>query len=338
MEDGNMNTVIKYKVFTIVILVSLLTGCTKAQGGPPVSEPLITEEVSALTLSPEQNNVDRAWVALNNNDFDGAIKYAQEYIDAWEAVALKQQIELTEEPPLGEVTEDEKIAIFNNWALNGVGTAYFIEGSAFEGLNEIETAKEAYEKAQNFPYARTWDPDQGFFWSPADGAIKNISVLAGDKFEPPDTEIIKINTLIADNKFEDAQQEIDRLGDLSLFPLSIELIYAQLKLIILEDKWAMTLPAGDERTQRMNIAIYWGDHLGLVCQLSQAAIDLIGPSTTHVRTLDKVLEINKIAKASLQENPCTYQPVEGEFDTDKFLKQLILFSDFMDRVENLSLD
>ncbi|MBL8107894.1 MAG: hypothetical protein JNJ72_20165, partial [Anaerolineales bacterium] len=76
----------------------------------------------------------------------------------------------------GTVTNDEKKLIFANWALNDVGTAYYIKALALEKLGRLSEAREAYEKTVSFEFARCWDPS-GFFWSPAEAASENLAKL-----------------------------------------------------------------------------------------------------------------------------------------------------------------
>ena len=117
-----------------------------------------------------------AWDALDNGQYETAIENAQRCIDLFEDEAIRQQDALTEPPPLGPVSSAQKQEISSNWALNDVGTCYFIMGQALEKLGRIEDAKSAYRGAQRFPYARTWDP-KGWFWSPAEGASKRLAEL-----------------------------------------------------------------------------------------------------------------------------------------------------------------
>ena len=101
---------------------------------------------------------------------------AQKCIDLFETTATEQQAKLTSAPPDGAVSDDQKKAIYANWALNDVGTSYWIKGQALEKLGRVNDAKEAYKGAQKFPYARTWDP-KGWFWQPAKAASERLMKL-----------------------------------------------------------------------------------------------------------------------------------------------------------------
>jgi len=133
-------------------------------------EPTFTAKpVSTSAFATSEEYVTAAWKAYDNQQYEEAISFAQECIDKWENNAIEQQSKLTQAPPTGAVSEDEKKAIFANWALNDVGTSYFIKAQALQKLGKIAEARDAYNKAISFPYARSWDP-KGWFWSPAEAA------------------------------------------------------------------------------------------------------------------------------------------------------------------------
>jgi len=41
-------------------------------------------------------------------------------------------------------------------------------------LGRKEAADLAYHRAATYTYARTWDPNGGFFWSPAEAALQRL--------------------------------------------------------------------------------------------------------------------------------------------------------------------
>lgn len=150
----------------LVILFSLLSACFPT----PAPEP-------TPTLNTSAEFVEAAWKAYINKEYSDAISLAQECINRWENNALEQQAALKNEPPIGEVSEEEKKAIHSNWALNDVGTAYLIIGLSLQEQGRSDEAREAYEKTNMFPYARTWDPDQGIFWSPSEDAGNRLAAM-----------------------------------------------------------------------------------------------------------------------------------------------------------------
>lgn len=160
--------------FTVLFSFSLgllFTSCL-----PPTPIALPPTPTAIHVISRSQECVAAAWDNFEKNQLLEAINYAQECIDRWESEAIKQQSTLTEAPPNGEVSEEEKEAIFANWALNDVGTAYFIKAWSLEKLGESSEAKEAYEAAITFPNARCWNRE-GFFWAPAEEASNRLAKM-----------------------------------------------------------------------------------------------------------------------------------------------------------------
>lgn len=73
-----------------------------------------------------------------------------------------------------------KDKVHDYWALNDVGTSYFIRGGALAKLGRKAEAIAAYKVVRDDLYfAQTWDP-KGWFWSPADAAHPKIDALSGD--------------------------------------------------------------------------------------------------------------------------------------------------------------
>ena len=155
-------------VISVIVSCLILSACF-----PPVPAPTPTP-TAVLTRSEEF--VTAAWNAYNRQQYSDAIGLAQECINKWEKEAVKQQSALTQPPPNGKVTDDEKATIFANWALNDVGTAYFIKALSLEKTGKLTEAKDAYQMAMTFPEARCWDP-QGWFWSPAASARDNLAKI-----------------------------------------------------------------------------------------------------------------------------------------------------------------
>jgi hypothetical protein len=74
----------------------------------------------------------------------------------------------------------DKEKVFANWALNDVGTCYFILGQALEKSGDKKGALEAYKTvSEKFPDAQCWDP-KGWFWKPADAAKGKLKALEFD--------------------------------------------------------------------------------------------------------------------------------------------------------------
>lgn len=113
----------------------------------------------------------KAWDALSKEDLDSVLAYTNKTIQLYETKAKDMQASLTEYP------WESKEKIFSYWALNDVGTSFFIQGEAYKKAGKNKEAKDAYEKVINeFAFAQCWDP-QGWFWKPADGAKQKLDEL-----------------------------------------------------------------------------------------------------------------------------------------------------------------
>lgn len=101
----------------------------------------------------------KAWESLAANNFPNTIIYAQKGIALYEKDAKKQQESLSNYAP--------KEKAFDYWALNDVGTCYFVLGEIYAKNKEWEKSVEAYQKVINeYFYSQCWDP-RGWFWKPA---------------------------------------------------------------------------------------------------------------------------------------------------------------------------
>jgi hypothetical protein len=131
-----------------------------------------------LPLHAELSSI--AWKALGKSDYGLAISSASECVDTFGGEALRQQQTLLENdtnpPPVGKVSSAERESIFANAVLNDVGTCYYILGQAFEKTDHMNEARDAYTRAQELTYARTWDL-RGWFWSPANSAGDRLAQL-----------------------------------------------------------------------------------------------------------------------------------------------------------------
>ena len=104
----------------------------------------------------------KAWLALIAEEPDLALVYTAKCIELYAKEALKMQASLTAYAP--------KDNVFNYWALNDVGTCYFITGEALLQKKQWAEAHAAYETCiRDFSYSQCWDP-KGWFWKPAVGA------------------------------------------------------------------------------------------------------------------------------------------------------------------------
>lgn len=115
----------------------------------------------------------KGWDAYNAKSYDAAVAYADKCIELYGAKAVEMQKALTAAPT-------EKDQVFQQWALNDVGTCYFIKGQALEAQGKKKEAAAAYKYlADNLAFAQCWDP-KGWFWKPADAAREKSKKLEFD--------------------------------------------------------------------------------------------------------------------------------------------------------------
>ncbi|MCK5708653.1 MAG: tetratricopeptide repeat protein [Candidatus Aureabacteria bacterium] len=114
----------------------------------------------------------KAWQALGSGDNDAAIVYARKCIQLYRKKAAEDQAKLDGYAP--------KEKAFDYWALNDVGSCFFIMGDAYVLKKDSKKALEAYKKlVEEFSYAQCWDP-KGWFWKPAVAARGKINKIAAE--------------------------------------------------------------------------------------------------------------------------------------------------------------
>jgi len=155
------------KIPSLLILLSLGTlGPVLAQDAAPAA-PLDFGDYTSATLT------SKAWKASEAKDFASAAGYTAKCIDMHGGVAVEQQKALT-----APLTEKEEI--FKQWALNDVGTCYFIQGQVLEKQGKTKEAVASYKfLVDNLAFAQCWDP-KGWFWKPAAAAAGRIKALEFD--------------------------------------------------------------------------------------------------------------------------------------------------------------
>ncbi|MEI8011035.1 MAG: tetratricopeptide repeat protein [Candidatus Omnitrophota bacterium] len=118
--------------------------------------------------------VNRLWDSLAKKDLTLVMAYHAKLVSVYEAKAKEMQLSMKEyawESP-------EKIHSF--WALNDVGTGYFILGEANRQAGKKEDAIAAFQKiVSDFGFAQCWDPN-GWFWKPAEAAEQKLVELGAE--------------------------------------------------------------------------------------------------------------------------------------------------------------
>lgn len=118
----------------------------------------------------------KAWDAFGAKSHKSATVYANKCIELYREKALAMQKGLTSAPT-------EKEAIARNWALNDVGTCYYILGQVHEAQGRKKEAITAYQTlVKELPLAHCWDT-KGWYWKPADPARERIKALEFETLE-----------------------------------------------------------------------------------------------------------------------------------------------------------
>jgi tetratricopeptide (TPR) repeat protein len=111
----------------------------------------------------------KAWDALGEGQYEDAVKYTEKCTQLYEKKAREMQASLSSKPS-SDVVNDY-------WALNDVGTCYFIRGEALTKLRQYKEALAAYKVVKDeLYYSQCWDP-KGWYWSPSDAAYPKVEML-----------------------------------------------------------------------------------------------------------------------------------------------------------------
>ena len=111
----------------------------------------------------------KAWEALGEGKYANAVKFTEKCAELYEEEARKMQASLSAKPASDVVKE--------YWALNDVGTCYFIRGEALTKLRREAEAIAAFKVVRDeLYYSQAWDP-KGWHWAPADAAYPKIEML-----------------------------------------------------------------------------------------------------------------------------------------------------------------
>jgi len=111
----------------------------------------------------------KGWEALGEGKYDDAVTLTEKCVELYGEKAKEMQASLKEKPSADVVND--------YWALNDVGTCYFIMGEALVKLSRKAAALVAYKIVRDeLYYAQAWDP-KGWHWSPSDAAYPKVQML-----------------------------------------------------------------------------------------------------------------------------------------------------------------
>ena len=164
------------RLFLVLVLSVLPFIGAHAEDPTPTPTPAASAGKLDLGDFKSSTITTKAWKALEGKNYDEVAGYTGKCIEMFKTQAVAQQQALKE-------PETEKEKVFASWALNDVGTCYFIQGKALEEQSKKKEAVESYKfLADNLAFAQCWDT-KGWFWKPAAAAKERIKALEFDTLE-----------------------------------------------------------------------------------------------------------------------------------------------------------
>lgn len=168
--------------FRLVGLAMAFAASAFAQETPPATPPAPPEAAPQPPPAPDFGNfssetlTSKAWDAHNAKNHPLAQIYAKKCIEMYQDKAIEMQKALT-----APATEKEEV--FKSWALNDVGTSYFILGQSLEASGKAKEAIAPYKVlVEKLAFAQCWDA-KGWFWKPADTARERVKALEFEALE-----------------------------------------------------------------------------------------------------------------------------------------------------------
>ena len=156
-------------VATFVLLASLVA---TAQTPAPAPAPAAPAPALDFGDNTSETLTTKAWNALEAKNYSALLVYTNRCIDTYKTQAIQMQASLKAPAP--------KDSAATYWALNDVGTCYFIQGQALDKQGDKKGATAAYKTlVDSLSFAQCWDP-KGWFWAPADAARKRLTELQFD--------------------------------------------------------------------------------------------------------------------------------------------------------------
>ncbi|MBF0486197.1 MAG: tetratricopeptide repeat protein [Candidatus Omnitrophica bacterium] len=129
----------------------------------------VREDLSQKSLD---ELVKLAWASSGKDDYKEVSAIVNAIFVRFEPKAMALHSNLTGFPPRDKV-EDYKV-------MNDVATAHFILAEALMHQGKSDEAVALFKEAiQQFPYAQSWDPSRGSYWSVAEKSQASIDVING---------------------------------------------------------------------------------------------------------------------------------------------------------------
>ncbi len=147
----------------IVALLALFAFVPLSLAEEPTEDGLDYGDYTSVTLQV------KSWDALGEGKYEDAVKYTEKCAELYEEKAREMQASLSAKPSTD--------VVHDYWALNDVGTCYFIRGEALTKLERYKEARDTFVVLRDdLYYSQCWDP-KGWHWSPADAATSKIAML-----------------------------------------------------------------------------------------------------------------------------------------------------------------
>lgn len=170
----------RHLIFPAAIgLFMISSGARAAETAAPATPPAApAAPAAALDFGNFSSEAitSKAWEALNAKNYTNAKAYAQKCIDMFGTQAVEMQKGLSAAATVKE-------EVFKSWALNDVGTCYYILGQSLEAEAKTKEAIVPYKfLAEKLSYAQCWD-EKGWFWKPAESARERVKALEFDSID-----------------------------------------------------------------------------------------------------------------------------------------------------------
>ena len=131
---------------------------------------LLAQEPGATGSVKEQ--VLKAWAEEGHSDFKDLNQTIDKILKEYESRAQSQSLALKGFPSLDELKKYE--------VMNAVATAFFIHAESLMHQGKTQESIEAFKDLiKNYPYAQSWDPSRGAYWSIAEKSQSSINVMTG---------------------------------------------------------------------------------------------------------------------------------------------------------------
>lgn len=158
----------------LLSLPALAEEPAKKEEAPKKEEAKPAETTPALDFGDHGSATltTKAWEALNAGNHAAVDGYTAKCVELYATKSDEMQAGLTEAAPTDKAHD--------YWALNDVGTCYFIRAQSKEARGDAKGAIAYYKAvAEKYAFAQCWDT-KGWFWKPADAAKSKLKSLEFD--------------------------------------------------------------------------------------------------------------------------------------------------------------